>query len=222
MTKFLKTMILIGWMGCAAALLSAAPAEAADVESILAGMEQRYSGKGFSAEFFQESMLRAMQITDTAQGRLVVKRPGKMRWEYTLPDEQTIISNGESLWIHRPADNQVMVGKAPDFFGQGKGAGFLSDIRLVRKSFTVKLAPSDNDAYNRLRLVPIQPNPEIADITLSVHKDSYQVDQIVTHNEYGDETRIVLSQYQFNLEPEESLFNFVIPQGIDVVQLDQQ
>lgn len=219
MTNFFKAMILIGWVVCVAA----PPAvDAADVETILAGLEQRYSGKGFSAEFFQESMLRAMQITDTAQGRLVVKRPGKMRWEYTLPDEQTIISNGESLWIHRPADNQVMVGKAPDFFGQGKGAGFLSDIRLVRKSFTVKLVPSDNDAYHRLNLVPIQPNPEIADITLSVHKESYQVDQIVTHNEYGDETRIVLSRYQFNLDPEEALFTFVIPQGLDVVQLDQQ
>ena len=218
MTRFLKVVIAVAWL----AFLGVLPAAgASDVESILTGMEQRYVGKGFSAEFFQESMLRAMQISDTAQGRLVVKRPGKMRWEYTLPEEQTIISNGESLWIYRPTDNQVMVGKAPDFFGQGKGAGFLSDIRLVRKSFAVKLAPPDNDAHHRLHLVPIKPNPEIADITLVVHKDSYQVDQIITHNEYGDETRIVLSHYQFSQDPDEALFNFIIPEGVDVVPLDQ-
>lgn len=222
MTKWIQIVWMIGLIGGASVVVTPnARGDAAELDKILNGMEQCYSGKGFSAAFFQESILKAMQITDTAQGKLVVKRPGKMRWEYLLPEEQTVISNGQSMWIHRPADNQVMVGKSPDFFGQGNGAGFLSDIRQVRKSFTIQLEPADNEAYYRLNLKPMQPNPEMTDISLLVHKTTFQVDQIVTHNAYGDETRIVLSEYRFNLDPEEVLFNFVIPQGIDVVQLDQ-
>jgi outer membrane lipoprotein carrier protein len=103
--------------------LAAAAGDDATLSKILDGLENRYAGPGFSAKFFQESMLKAMQISDTAEGKLTVKRPGKMRWEYTIPDVQTVVSDGRTMWIYRPADNQVMVGKAPSFFAGGKGAG---------------------------------------------------------------------------------------------------
>jgi outer membrane lipoprotein carrier protein len=207
-------------MGMAVLPLSA-DASDADLEKILKGIEARYAGNGFSAVFFQESMLKAMQISDTAEGRLTVKKPGKMRWEYTLPDPQTIITDGKSMWIHRPVDNQVMVGKAPEFFGDGKGAGFLSDIRQIRKSFRITKKPAENTDYLRLQLIPKKPAPEIAEIILSVAKKTFQVDQVVTYNAYGDETKITLSDYQFGLEPLDKLFDFEIPRGADVVEIDQ-
>jgi outer membrane lipoprotein carrier protein len=214
-------LIIVGLLG-AGSLSPAGSAEAPtlDLETIISGIEQCYAGRGFSATFFQESMLKAMQISDTAEGRLTVRRPGKMRWEYTLPDEQVIITNSSSMWIYRAADRQVMVGRAPDFFGQGKGAGFLSDIRQIRNSFTITLAEAQSEGYYRLQLKPLKPTPDLADIILSVAKTTYQVDQVITHNAYGDETRIVLGGYQFNIEPDESLFNFDIPEGIDVIQLE--
>jgi outer membrane lipoprotein carrier protein len=201
--------------------LGAAAGDDAALSTILDGLEKRYAGQGFSAKFFQESMLKAMQISDTAEGSLTVKRPGKMRWEYTIPDVQTVVSDGRTLWIYRPADNQVMVGKAPDFFSGGKGAGFLSDIRQVRKSFAIDVMKAKNDAYYRLRLTPRKASPDLADVILSVNKASYQVDQVITHNAYGDETQITLNDYQFNLNPKESLFTFKPPEGADVVQVDQ-
>ena len=191
------------------------------IEPILKGIEDRYAGKGFSASFFQESILKAMQITDTAEGHLTVKRPGKMRWEYTIPDPQTIITDGKSMWIYRPADNQVIVGKAPAYFSDGKGAGFLSDIHQIRKSFTIESQPAENDAYFRLKLLPLKPTAELADVIISVSKKTFQIDQVITHNDYGDETRFVLSDYKFNIDPEESLFTFSIPKGMDVVKMDQ-
>jgi outer membrane lipoprotein carrier protein len=191
------------------------------LDQILDGIERRYDGKGFTAAFFQESMLKAVQITDTAEGRLTVKRPGKMRWEYTIPEAQSIITDGHSMWIHRPADNQVMVGKAPEYFGGGKGAGFLSDIRQVRKSFTIQMQAAENQEYYRLKLIPVKPTPELADIVISAAKGTFQIDQVVTHNSYGDETRIVLSNYQFNIDPDDAQFTFTIPKGADVVKMDK-
>jgi outer membrane lipoprotein carrier protein len=205
-----------------------APGSAADAQSpppkmdtIMQGIEQRYAGKGFSAKFFQESMLKAMQISDTAEGTLTVKRPDKMRWAYHMPDEQTIITDGRHLWIYRPADNQVVVGKASEFFGLGKGAGFLSDIRKIRESFEISVQPAENQNYYRLRLVPRNANPEMTEIILSVDRKTFQINQVVTYNQFGDETRIVLSNYEFNINPDDSLFTFSIPDGVDVVHMDQ-
>lgn len=194
--------------------------KAPGLEQILDGIERRYAGTGFTASFFQESMLKAMQITDTAEGRLIVERPAKMRWEYTMPDTQIIITDGQSMWIYRPNDKQVMVGKAPAFFGQGKGAGFLSDIRQIRKSFKVQLQAAQSEAHYRLRLTPFKPMPELSEVTLSVNKTDHQIDQVVTFNAYGDETRIVLSDYRFDVDPDNALFDFKIPEGVEVVPLE--
>jgi outer membrane lipoprotein carrier protein len=221
MRRFTGMLIMFIWILGTGNLFAAENSDAAGLDRILTGMEARYSGKGFSVAFFQESMLKAMQISDTAEGRLTVKKPGKMRWEYILPDPQTIITDGKSMWIHRPADNQVMVGRAPAFFGEGKGAGFLSDIRQVRKSFRVAVLAGDDKSHYRLKLTPKKPTPDIAEIFLWVTKGSFQVDQVVTLNSYGDETKISLNNYQFNLDPKESLFSFVIPDGVDVVELDK-
>ena len=209
-------MITLCWIGPAVGAENTAGA----IGKILDGIEHRYAGKGFSAKFFQESFLKAMQISDTAEGHLTVKRPGRMRWEYVLPDKQTIITDSKSLWIYRPEDKQVMVGKAPEFFKGGKGATFLSNIHQLRKSFTIKLEQADSKNYHRLRLVPKNPSPDLADVVLSVAKSNFQVDQVITHNQYGDETLIVLNNYQFNLNPKDELFRFQIPQGVDVVQID--
>ncbi len=215
-------MLCLGiWVLGVGSLSAAGTSAAASLDKILDGMEARYSGKGFSVAFFQESMLKAMQISDTAEGRLVVKKPGKMRWEYILPDPQTIITDGKSMWIHRPADNQVMVGRAPAFFGDGKGAGFLSDIRQIRKSFKVAVLPGKKESHYELKLTPKQPTPDIAEIFLSVSKSSFQVDQVLTLNSYGDETKISLNNYKFNLDPKDALFSLEIPDGVDVVELDQ-
>jgi outer membrane lipoprotein carrier protein len=212
---WILTILLYGWQP------AAAENDAALIRNIIGGIEKRYAGTGFRAKFFQESMLKAMMISDTAEGRLIVKRPGKMRWEYLIPDEQTIITDGKSMWIFRPADKQVMVGRAPEFFSGGKGAGFLSDIGQIRKSFNIQLQASKSADHYRLRLLPKSPTDDMAEIILLVNRSDFLVQQVLTYNSYGDETRIQFSDYQFNQNPNDSLFTFVIPDGIDVVQIDQ-
>lgn len=218
-TTILCAVAICVWTATTAA--QAPKTGAMNLESVLTGIEQLYGGKGFSANFFQESILKAMQITDTAEGHLVVKHPGKMRWEYTLPEPQTIITDGVSMWIYRPKDNQVMVGQAPDFFKGGKGAGFLSDISQLRKNFTIELLPAENDAYYRLKLLPHKPTAELKEIILSVSQKSHQIDQVITHNTYDDETRFVISDYRFNIDSKDSLFTFTITPEMEVVKMDK-
>jgi outer membrane lipoprotein carrier protein len=192
------------------------------VDQILSGIEKAYSGKGFSAAFDQEATIKAMQITDTAQGQLFVRRPGKMRWEYTAPEPQIIITDGASLWVYRPLDKQVMTGKAPTFFGDGKGAGFLADIRQVRKSFAVDQVKSEMAGEYRLRLTPRQKTPDVTAVFLSISADTFIITDVVTVNAYGDETWIKLKDYSFDQDFGSEVFSFDIPPGTDVLKLDEQ
>lgn len=191
------------------------------LDALLKKIEKRYAGPGFSAEFEQQSTISAMEITDSASGKLYVKRPGKMRWEYVLPETQIIISDSNDLWIYRPEDNQVLVGKAPSFFSHGKGATFLSDITNVRKAFIVTLKHPDKEGNPVLKLIPKKKSAELTEIHITISKQADTIDQILTKNGYEDETRIQIHKYRFNQNLAEKLFVFEIPDGADVLQLDQ-
>jgi len=192
------------------------------LEEVLAQVQARYAGPGFAAWFFQESTLKAMEITDTASGRIFIKRPDKMRWEYDTPERQTIITDGVQLWMYRPEDKQVMVGQAPTFFGDGKGAAFLADMQSIRDNFAITLADTNDPQTYRLKLIPVKPQTGLTDVYLSISKATHQVVEVVTHNEYEDETRIELTNAQFDQDFDDALFRFETPAGVDVLQLDEK
>jgi outer membrane lipoprotein carrier protein len=172
------------------------------------------------AHFVQESTIKAMEITDVASGRVYVRRPRMMRWEYDRPEKQIIVTDGKKLWIYRPEDNQVVVGQAPSFFGDGKGAGFLADIKIIRSKFRISFPKQNDDRYYTLRLLPVQEEIGLSEIYLSVSKRTFKVDKIVTYNPYGDETRIDLINSRFDQVPDAALFTFHMPEGVDVLNME--
>ena len=194
------------------------------VDQILERVESKYANSKFSADFIQKSTIKAMDIADMASGKVYIKYPGMMRWEYKKPDNQIIITDAQKLWIYRPEDNQVMTGKAPTFFGDGKGASFLSNIGLIRKKFEISLGGSEKkegDMFYHLELVPHEKAMDISKVRLLISKQTFNVLQVITQNSYGDETRIDLINAAFGVHLDDSLFSFDIPEGTDVLQIDQ-
>jgi len=215
-----KSLILILISFIAANFSYAAETELT-LEQILDRVEKNYTGQSFQAGFIQESTIKAMDIVDFASGKIFVRYPGMMRWEYEKPEEQIIITDGHKLWIYRPTDNQVLTGSAPAFFSDGKGASFLSDIKLIRQKFKISLENSKEDFFYELKLQPLEKKLDVVDIRLSVTKNTFTVIRIITYNSYADENRIEFVNHQFNVKLDESLFSFKIPPGADVVQLDE-
>lgn len=229
--KMIRLIALSGMMAalCMIALLPAAGAaqraasDAADLSTpqIIAKLEAHYTEKDFSADFFQESTLEAMDITDTAIGEAWFKYPGMMRWEYETPEKHAIITDGKTLWIYRPADNQVVIGDASAYFSNGKGASFLSNMSLLKDMFTItEESPSEEGVYT-LKLIPHQKQLDLSAIWVDIDKKTFDIRSVVTKNAYGDKTRLQFTHLAFPKNLDQSLFEFQIPPGADVVKLDQ-
>ena len=190
------------------------------LDEVISKVEERYDVPGFMARFSQESTIKDMNITDTAFGKISVKNPCMMRWEYEKPDRQIIITDGKKLWIYRPDDNQVAIGKFPSFFGDGKGAGFLSDIKLIRKKFNITFG-KNRSSYYILKLLPTDKTSlDLSVVYLSISRKTFDIVRIVTYNSYGDETGIEMSDIRFIQKPDDSMFGFEIPEGVDIIELD--
>lgn len=192
----------------------------AAVSDIIEALEQRYAGNRFSADFHQESTLSALDITDTAEGKAWFEHPGKMRWEYYRPDEHAIITDGETLWVHRPNENQVIKGDAATYFGGGKGAGFLANFKLVTEDFDVRLETVRDHQWN-LQLIPLDNRYELSAIHLAVNRKTKIIEEVTTENIYGDTTRISFHNMEFDPQIEDGFFRFEIPDATDVIHMEE-
>ena len=218
-------ILIVSAVGVAAAMMLTAVSLVAAQEKmdplvaeILDRVEARYTQAGFAARFHLTSTLKAMQVTDEASGQLFVKYPGKMRWVYETPTPMLFVTDGESLWMYQPDENQVTVGLAAEVLGGQEGASFLSDIRLLRQAFRISLDPGGSDDIVRLKLLPAEETHDIAEVYLKIRRDTHHIVEVITNNLYGDQTRIELKDFDFRAVLPEQLFRFDIPPGTDVLQ----
>jgi outer membrane lipoprotein carrier protein len=162
-----------------------------------------------------------MGMVDTARGHLYFGRPGMMRWHYKMPEEYLIITDGDTVWIYRPEENQVMLGRAVDYFGSEKGADFFTKPGELSREFILKLAPKEvqEKAHYVLKLVPRTERPNLAELYLFVSKDTFQIVKSVTCDAFGDRTTMRFDGYRFDRGLNSSLFVFEIPKGAEVLQL---
>ncbi len=190
-----------------------------NIDYILQGIETRYIGKCLSASFVQKTTLKAMEMTDSASGTVLFKFSNMMRWEYNYPTTQQIISDGTKLWFYVPEDNQVMIGNASSFFKNGKGASFLTDVESIRKTFFISMEEKFDDRY-KLKLVPIEKTLGISHIFFVVSEKNFDIIEIVTYNEYGDENLLEFTNIKFVKKIDELQFKFTVPKEVDVLQLE--
>lgn len=190
----------------------------APAQTILDGLENRYAGQSFSADFVQTSTLAALDINETASGTAWFSHPGKMKWQYLSPERHDIITNGTELWIYRPEENQVMRGDAARFFQSGAGGAFLSDISLIRKNYTVSVTKATQD-YTELLLEDQAGNPDIHRIVIRVRPEQFHIFHVTTKNAFGDTTRFAFSNIRFWQIPDDR-FDFTIPSGVNVIDMN--
>jgi outer membrane lipoprotein carrier protein len=89
--------------------LLAVPAFAADapLDRLLDRLEEHYNQAKTLQVNFIEQYTPPGTIRRTESGLLMLRKPGRMRGEYSLPKGKLFISDGKFLWIYTPADNRV-------------------------------------------------------------------------------------------------------------------
>ena len=232
MIKSQKRLRLIGRIACWVSswlifwmfMISGPGFAGENIDSVLDSLEKTYSGKSFSAGFSQISTLKVLDITETASGKAWFSHPGKMKWLYTAPDQHEIITNGQSVWIYRPDQTQVMVGHAGKFFKSGAGGAFLSDIGLIRKSFQISIHATD-PAWVELALDAQEGQPakndsgETMTIIIRVSRESHEISRVTTVNVHGDTTLFEFTDIRFAPIPA-AFFEFTIPDGTSVIEME--
>jgi len=200
---------------------SAVPAQT--LEDVVRDLETAYSRMtDLRAEFTQTAFNKSLNQTIPAQGTVYLKKGGKLRWEYTEPTPQEIVSDGKQLWVYTPSLNQVNVGDAPEALA-GPAGSFLAGLGRLRAEFSVRFLnpaqPTDAEGNWVLDLEPKQPLPTLARLILSVDAKTWAVRKAVVYDQFENTVTMRLTKVAINASLPDHLFTFVIPKGVATVPL---
>ena len=182
---------------------------------------QYKSISSFSGEFVQISYNRNSEILPKkAEGIVSFKRPGKMRWLYSVPEEHLLVTNGKTLWLFDPLLENVTVQKL-EKIASGTALSFLIGIGDLKKDFSQrqisKSLLQDKDGLI-VELVPNKVNSNLAFIQIQVHPKTYDLKKILMMDQQGNYRTIELISIKYNLELEDKLFEFQIKEDMEVIE----
>src|SRR5215470_17638074 len=83
-------------------------AQSAELDRMINGLQSKYNKiSTLSADFSQVHTSRDQRDERRESGRLLLKKPGRMKWDYTAPEEKHFISDGKWLYEYVPAEKSV-------------------------------------------------------------------------------------------------------------------
>src|SRR5918994_263533 len=103
------------------------------------------SVKDFTANFTQTYEGGVLRRKAMESGTVGVKKPGKMRWDYTRPEKKLFVSDGQTMYLYFPNEKQVMKNAVPSQDQATSAVLFLMGKGNITRDFNVRWADGDSD-----------------------------------------------------------------------------
>jgi outer membrane lipoprotein carrier protein len=181
-------------------------------------VQQKYDRvKDFTADFTQVYEGGVLKKTSSERGTVQIKKPGRMRWEYTAPDKKIFVSDGRKIYSYVPADKQVIVSSVPPDDEATTAVLFLAGKGNLTRDFNVSYADTAADGTWALRLDPRQKQRDYDWLVLGVDPKTLQIRSLTAADQQGGRSTFQFSNYRENTGLADAVFTFKIPRGADVI-----
>ena len=199
-------------------LTLSAGAQQPSAPQVAAALQAKYDKiRDFSADFTQQYESGVLKRKLTERGKLRVKKPGKMRWDYTAPEKKVFVSDGTRIYLWVPADNQVTTSPVPQQDEATTAVLFLVGKGNLTRDFNVTFMPDPAPGTYALRLDPRLAERDYDWLQLVVDQQSLQIRSLTAADRQGGQSTFTFSNLKENVGLPDSTFAFTIPRGADVV-----
>jgi outer membrane lipoprotein carrier protein len=207
----------------AAILLSMAhPANAAfpagNVDALVARLQSHYQAtRGFSAKF-TETLSRPGAPPRERSGVVQYQKPGRMRWEFSGAQPETIVSDGRTIYDYDPGLDQVVETPLKRAAMSRGAAAFLLGVGNLKRDFI----PSTGVAQNSdgLAHVVLKPKGQGDPVELGIDPATSNIVTLRLADAMGNVTLLRFNEIKTNPPLDSSVFSFRVPPGADIVNAD--
>jgi outer membrane lipoprotein carrier protein len=193
------------------------PLQAADIDlkTLLQGIEQRYNRARTLQVQFNEAYSVQGRPRKSESGDLTLRKPGRMRWNYTEPSGKLFLSDGKDVYLYTPDANRVEKTKlkasddmrAPLAFLLGK-----LDFSKEFRDFSMK--PSGADFLISAKAKSDSLPYETVEMLVA---PDYQIRRLVVHGQDQSILTFRFDNEKLNPPVDDALFKFQMPAGATMV-----
>ena len=193
---------------------------ASELSSLIQNLQNKYGRiTTLSADFIQNYSAPNVR-SRRESGRLQLKKPGKMRWDYVSPEAKQYVADGKFVYEYLPADrvatrtsaSNVNDWRTPFLFLLGRG-NLRRDFSRIEFSSEAPVKAG----HQVLRLIPKR-SSDILEVIIEVDPGSLQLSRLSFLKSGQSRIDFLLSNVQENIDLPDANFTFKIPSGVTLKQ----
>jgi outer membrane lipoprotein carrier protein len=203
-----------------AALLGFNPRAAAqsELDQLINALQAKYNKLSSLAADFAQVYTPPSGRAKRESGRLLLKKPGKMRWDYTSPETKLFISDGKWLYEYVPAEKYATRSSVKEAGDLRAPFAFLLGRGNLRREFKhIEFAgESPVKAGNKvLRLIPKR-GADFKELLVEIEPSSLQIARLTILESGGARSDFIFSNVRENAPAPATQFIFNAPPGVEV------
>jgi outer membrane lipoprotein carrier protein len=190
-----------------------------ELELLINALQAKYNKLSTLAADFTQVYNAPGERTRRESGRLLLKKPGRMRWDYTTPESKLFISDGKWLYEYVEAERLATRSSVKESADLRAPFAFLLGRGNLRRDFKrIEFASEQpTKAGNRvLRLIPKR-TQEFRELLIEIEPGSLQLARLVLIDRNNARSDFLFSNVRENVPVSESQFTFNAPAGVKVV-----
>jgi len=157
----------------------------------------------------------------TSTGTFEFSRPNRFRFVYKKPFEQSIVADGQTLWLHDVDLNQVTSRKQSSALGTTPAALIAAapDLRALQADFTLAAAP-DADGLQWVVATPKSKDGQLQSVRVGFRpgEKSSGLAALEILDSFGQRSVLNFSKVEVNPNLPADTFRFTPPKGADVIR----
>src|SRR5262245_178052 len=188
------------------------------LDQLVSALQAKYNKLSSLAADFTQIYTAPGQRERREGGRLLLKKPGKMRWDYTSPETKLFLSDGRWLYEYVPSEKYATRSsikeagdlRAPFAFLLGQG-----DLRRDFKRIDVATESPIKAGNKILRLVPRRAQ-DFQELLVEIEPNSLQISRLSIIEPNGERSDFIFANVQENVAAPAAQFRFKAPPGVEV------
>jgi outer membrane lipoprotein carrier protein len=186
------------------------------LDALFKGVETRYNKAQSLQVFFHESYSAPQRPKMTESGTLRLRKPGRMRWDYTDPAGKLFLADGKSIYLYTPANNQVEKMKMKESEDMRVPLAFLLGKLNFDKEFQ-DFETREADGVTWISAKPKSDNLPYTKVSFAVGAD-YRIHRLQVTGYDRSVTDFAFDEEKINPPMNEKIFRFQLPAGAKLVE----
>ena len=157
----------------------------------------------------------------TSSGSFEFQRPGRFRFSYKKPFEQTLVADGQTLWMYDVDLNQVTARKQAQTLGSTPAALIAAapDMKALQGDFELRDAP-DRDGLQWVQATPRTKDGQLQTVRVGfrVTDKGSELAVLDILDSFGQRSVLTFTAFELNPVLAPSVFQFKPPAGADVIR----